>query len=166
MRVSTKDLPEAYRPSATKEQAQQAKPFEDLPIILRPHAHLPFPPRMHWGYAIPIESLLDIAVEKMGYKIPDIPESELLPGCPPYNDLFVSNLAMIFLENHVEHDMQLDYQIVFCEGEITYVISICSSWEHCPKALDTAKRLADYFGMTESPKWYLDYHLWHWRYDV
>lgn len=121
---------------------------------------------MHFGLVVPTELLLQVAIKQKGYTIPDIPQSELLPGYPAYNDYVVCCLALDFMIKHFDHDLRLEYGIVYREGELLRIVSICSNWKTSQKADETAKKIADYFGITDHPLWYLDWELWRWRFDV
>ncbi|CAL1703170.1 unnamed protein product [Somion occarium] len=166
MRISTKDLPEPYRPCVTKRQARQATPFQELPPILRPRMNFPIPPCMHFGLVIPPEALLDVAIKEKGYEVPDIPKSKILPGFPAYDIFTVSCLARDFIVEHFSHDVKLDYAFVYNNGVLVQIVSVSSTWRPSGMAEETVKKLAEYFKVTDPPMWYLDSERWRWRFDV
>ncbi|CAL1703169.1 unnamed protein product [Somion occarium] len=166
MRLSTKDLPIPYRPNVANRQAQQATPFKELPPILRPRMNFPIPPCMHFGLVIPSEALLDVAIKEKGYEVPGILQSEILPDSPDYDDYTVSRLAMEFIAEHFVHDVKLAYAFVYDDEELVQIVSISSNWRPSEMAEETAKKLAEYFKVTEPPMWYLDSDRWRWRFDV
>lgn len=134
------------------EVARQTPALKKLERVLRePYSFEPLPPMLHYGYAVEVEQLQDIAAH-LGYTR----EAE------GYNRL----TAMIKAINHItgeviEHPAKLKNAL--CEGEFLLVVSLCTNWEPSERLDEVVPKLKEYLGETEDPMWYLDWEQWFWR---
>ncbi|KAG6376759.1 hypothetical protein JVT61DRAFT_1781 [Boletus reticuloceps] len=124
-----------------------ATALKELPsvLILSNDRRVPFPPLVHYGYALHIERMDELLEQKLGAE----------PGILDANPFGV----LVHLQHEV-FNYRVNFQTVYLDGtDSMFFLSVRSNWEPAPEAdrlEKVVKRLKDFLDVDEEPVWCLD----------
>lgn len=121
-------------------------------ILLWPLACEPSPPVLHYGYPITVPQLMQIAIDG-GYTGPTWKDTGGSAGG------YVAAIAHI--SDSIGHDV--DVPTGFVNGDVRLIVSICTNRCLAKGVAEIVRKLKEFLGEAEEPKWYVDTVKWYWR---
>ncbi|KAG6376758.1 hypothetical protein JVT61DRAFT_1780 [Boletus reticuloceps] len=152
-----KQLPQAFKQlqfHASSKILRTATVLKELPSVLIPSndRRVPFPPLVHYGYALRIERMDRLLEQKLCAE----------PGILDANPFGV----LVHLRREV-FNYRVNFQTVYLDGtDSMFFLSVRNNWEPAPETdllEEVVKRLKDFLDLDEEPVWCLDARKSFWK---